>query len=208
MLKLKDGTIVPGATTILKLLDKPFLVKWANNLGKKNIDVTTYVNQTANLGKLIHSILESHLLKQEIDLSNYTDEEINLAELAFNRYMTWEMNHTLEDVKVEYELVSETYKYGGILDIYCKLDGEYTIIDIKTSKQVNVEQEIQVSSYEQLVRENNLKVDRLLIINLGKELNSQLEVVEIARDKSSKYFKFFKQLVDLYYTKKEIGWND
>ncbi len=207
-LRLSDGTLVPGSTTILKQLDKPFLVKWANKLGKEGKDVTEYVNNSAKLGTLIHSIVESHLLKQEIDVSNYTDDELTLAELAFGRYMAWENQHTIENVEVEKVLVSETYKYGGSIDIYCKLDGVYTVIDLKTSKSVSLDQEIQVSSYEQLVRENNLLVDRLLIVNLGKEATSKLNVVEIARDKSSKYFKLFKQLLDVYYTKKEIGWKD
>ena len=207
-LRLSDGTLVPGSTTILKQLDKPFLVKWANKLGKEGKDVTEYVNNSAKLGTLIHSIVESHLLKQEIDVSNYTDDELTLAELAFGRYMAWENQHTIENVEVEKVLVSETYKYGGSIDIYCKLDGVYTVIDLKTSKSVSLDQEIQVSSYEQLVRENNLLVDRLLIVNLGKEATSKLNVVEIARDKSSKYFKLFKHLLDVYYTKKEIGWKD
>ena len=207
-LRLSNGTPVPGSTTILKQLDKPFLVKWANKLGKEGKDVTEYVNNSAKLGTLIHSIVESHLLKQEIDVSNYTDDELTLAELAFGRYMAWENQHTIENVEVEKVLVSETYKYGGSIDIYCKLDGVYTVIDLKTSKSVSLDQEIQVSSYEQLVRENNLLVDRLLIVNLGKEATSKLNVVEIARDKSSKYFKLFKQLLDVYYTKKEIGWKD
>lgn len=207
-LRLSNGTPVPGSTTILKQLDKPFLVKWANKLGKEGKDVTEYVNNSARLGTLIHNIVESHLLKQEIDVSNYTDDELALAELAFGRYMAWENQHTIENVEVEKVLVSETYKYGGSIDIYCKLDGVYTVIDLKTSKSVSLDQEIQVSSYEQLVRENNLLVDRLLIVNLGKEATSKLNVVEIARDKSSKYFKLFKQLLDVYYTKKEIGWKD
>ena len=31
--KLADGTAVPGVTTVLSVLNKPALVKWANNLG-------------------------------------------------------------------------------------------------------------------------------------------------------------------------------
>ena len=29
---LQDGTLVPGSTTVTGLLNKPALVKWANNL--------------------------------------------------------------------------------------------------------------------------------------------------------------------------------
>ncbi len=208
VLKLKDGTKVPGATTILKLLDKPFLVKWANNLGKKGVDVTEYVTHSASVGDLIHTIIQSHLLHTEVDISKYDDYDLKTAEDAFYRYLEWENQHTIEDVEIEKRLVSETYRYGGFLDLYCKVDGKWTIIDIKTSKQINTEQKVQVSSYEQLVRENNLKVDRILIINTGKSPESKLQVEEIAMDKASKYFKCFKSLLDLYYVQKEIGWDE
>ena len=36
------GTRVPGATTIIGILDKPALIKWANNLGLAGIDSTKY----------------------------------------------------------------------------------------------------------------------------------------------------------------------
>lgn len=207
-MQLKDGTYAPGSTTILGQLDKPFLVKWANNLGKKGIDSTEYTNEKAKIGELIHRIIQSHLLHTELDVSNYTDEELVIAEKAFYRYLDWERQHIIEDIEVEKELVSETYKYGGLLDIYCKVDGLWTVIDIKTSKSINIEQEIQVASYEMLVRENNLKVEQLLIINPGKEDNSKLLTKEITFNDSIKYFKLFKSLIDVYYIKKEIGWKE
>lgn len=198
----------PGATTILKIVDKPFLVKWANKIGLQGIKVDEYVNEKAKVGELIHKIIQSRLLKQPLDVNGYSDEELRVAEKAFFRYVEWEKQHIIENVEIEKELFSDTYKYMGRLDVYCKLDGLWTIIDIKTSKSVNIEQEVQVSSYEQLVRENNLKVDRVMIINTGKEDNSNLQVVEVTQDKVSKYFKLFKLLVDVYYVKKEIGWKD
>lgn len=203
-LKLKDGTVVPGATTILKLLDKPFLVKWANKLGKQGIDVETYVNATAKTGELVHKIIESHLTKTPVELNDYSEEEIRLAELAFDRYMSWESQHILEEVEIEKEVVSEIYRYGGFIDIYCKLDGEYTVIDIKTSKLISDEQYLQISSYEQLLRENNYKVDKIMILNLGKLEDSVLQIGELSLGKASKYFKVFKTLVDVYYAKKEL----
>ena len=205
-LQLKNGTYVPGSTTILGLLDKPFLVPWANKLGKQQIDVQEYVDQAAKQGELIHLILDSHIMKEEIDLDKYSDEEIRIGEEAFNRYMEWERNHTIEFPEVEKELVSETYKYGGKLDFYCLLDGKWTIIDFKTSNKISIDQKIQVSSYENLVRENGLKVEQLLILNVGKTDGFKLQVEEIPFKDSTKYFKMFTKLIDVYYLKKELEW--
>lgn len=123
MLVLKDGTRVPGVTTITGQLDKPFLVKWANNLGKNGIDSEEVRNKKAKLGTMIHNIIESHLLKKELDISKYDNEELEIGDEAYLRYVSWEQNHKIECIETEKELVSETYKFGGILDVYCKLDG-------------------------------------------------------------------------------------
>lgn len=208
-LTLKNGRYVPGATTIVGQLDKPFLVTWANNLGLSGIDYEEFVDKKAKLGTLIHNIIQSHLMHTEIEIpQEISDDELALAEQAFYRYLGWENNHTISDVEIEKGLVSETYKYGGYLDIYCMVDGKWTIIDIKTSNEITVEQQIQVSSYEHLVRENNLPVDQLLIINTGKDTASQLQVMQIALDRASKYFKLFKALVDVYYIRKEVEKKD
>ena len=55
--------------------------------------------------------------------------------------------------------------------------------------------------------ENNLPVDNIMILNLGKEDNSKLQVKEISKGDMTKYFKMFTKLLDVYYTRKEIGWN-
>ena len=48
--KTKDGKRVPGVTTILGVINKPALVRWANNLGLQGIDSTNYVDATARCG--------------------------------------------------------------------------------------------------------------------------------------------------------------
>ena len=35
--KIEDGTIVPGVTTVVGILNKPALVPWANKLGLEGI---------------------------------------------------------------------------------------------------------------------------------------------------------------------------
>lgn len=64
---------------------------------------------------------------------------------------------------------------------------------------------LQVSAYDQLARENNLPVDMILILNVGKEENSKMEVCQVTNSEIAGYFKFFTKLLDLYYCKKEIG---
>lgn len=206
-LLLKDGTKVPGATTICGQLDKPYLVKWANNLGKQGIDVTTYTKGTATLGTLIHTIIESHITKTPVDLTDYKEDDIQNAEyFFFNNYMPWERQHNVELIFCEQMLVSEIYKYGGIIDCYCKLDGKYTVVDFKTSKDISNEHILQVSSYIQLLKENGYEVEQLLILNVKKEKGSPLEEKLLQVTEVDDYWNLFKILVDVYWAKKKLEW--
>ncbi|MBR3805105.1 MAG: hypothetical protein IKJ14_07150 [Clostridia bacterium] len=66
------GAVVPGATTITGLLNKPALVLWANRLGLEGIDSTKYVDKAAKIGTLIHYLVECHITKQTPDLTDFT----------------------------------------------------------------------------------------------------------------------------------------
>ena len=59
--KLANGKRVPGVTTVLGVINKPALVKWANNLGLQGIDSTTYVDETAKVGTLAHEMIQEYL---------------------------------------------------------------------------------------------------------------------------------------------------
>ena len=59
--KLANGKRVPGVTTVLGIINKPALVKWANNLGLQGIDSTTYVDGTAKIGTLAHEMIQEYL---------------------------------------------------------------------------------------------------------------------------------------------------
>lgn len=206
-LTVKDGTRVPGATTIAGLIDKPFLVKWANKLGKQGIDVTEYVNDQAKKGTLIHTIIESHITQESVDLSSYSEDEIDMASIVFySHYMEWEKLHKVEPIFVEKSLVSEEHKFGGIIDFYAKVDDVYTVIDFKTSKSINNEHLLQVSSYVQLLRENGYQVDKLLILDVKKDINTPLEEKSLTVEETLPYWEMFKHLVDVYWIKKELKW--
>lgn len=206
---LKDGTRVPGATTISGLLDKPFLVKWANKLGKQGIDVTEYTNDTARKGTLVHSIIESHNNHESIDLSAYADDEIKVAsDVFYQHYKKWEDMHQIEPIFSEHSLVSEEYRFGGILDFYAKLDEKYTVIDFKTSKSISKEHLLQVSSYVQLLKENNYPVEQLLILDVKRDTSTALEEKYLTVEETLPYWEIFKHLLSVYWLKKEIEWND
>lgn len=203
---LADGTLVPGATTVTGLLNKPALVKWANNLGLQGIDSTTYVDKAAKVGTLIHSLVECHITGKEVDYSDYTPLEIELAQNGFYKYLDWEKQHKVEPIFNEAKFVSEKYKYGGTLDFYCKVDGKYTLVDFKSGKGIFNEHFLQVSAYANLLKENKHRVDQIMILNIGRNEDEPFQHREIPPTTYKKYFDMFKALLKVYYIKKELEW--
>lgn len=203
---LADGTLVPGATTITGLLNKPALVKWANNLGLQGIDSTKYVDKAAAVGTLIHALVEAHITGKTADLSDNTPLEIEMAQVGFKKYLEWEKQHKVEPIFNEKGFVSEKYKYGGTLDFYCKIDGKYTLVDFKSGKGIFNEHFLQVSSYANLLTENKHKVEQIMILNIGRNEDEPFQHKEIPMPTVRKYFKMFKALLQVYYIKRDLEW--
>ena len=173
-----NGTLVPGVTTVTGLLNKPALVIWANRLGLEGINTNDYVDKAAKIGTLIHYLVECHITKKT-------------PELYGN----------------ELQLVSEKYKYGGSMDFYAKVDGELEILDFKSGKGIYDEHFLQVGGgYGQLAIENGKPFKRIRILNIGRNENEPFDEKVISLVQARKYFKIFKNLIDIYYLKKELGW--
>ena len=57
----KEGVEVASVTSILKVLNKPSLSKWANSLGWKRQNVDKVLMSSAEKGTIIHEAINSYL---------------------------------------------------------------------------------------------------------------------------------------------------
>ena len=202
---LADGTLVPGATTVTGLLNKPALVKWANNLGLQGID-SNRCRQSGERSELIHTLVECHITGKEVDCSDYT-----LSKSSWRR--TDSINTSIGRSSTRSSLSStrqssspEKYKYGGTLDFYCKVDGKYTLVDFKSGKGIFNEHFLQTSGYANLLREQKHKVEQIMILNIGRNEDEPFQTETIPLPTTEKkYFNMFKALLKVYYIKKELG---
>ncbi|MFA4972500.1 MAG: hypothetical protein WC683_07785 [bacterium] len=182
--RLKDGTRVPGCTTITGVMDKPALVKWANNLGLQGIDSSKYVDALANAGTLAHYLAEEMIAGEEADQS-YLDEfsavDHDRAETSLIKFLDWMKEHEIEVLGRELQLVSEKHRFGGTCDIYARIDGVPTLVDIKTCKALYGaadEKWSQLAGYHLLLEENGYEVAEDYILRIGR---SEDEGFEYAR---------------------------
>lgn len=202
--KTSDGKIVPGATTITGLLNKPYLIKWANNLGLEGIDSSTYTDEAAKTGTLAHALIQADLQGETLDMSQFSPVQVDLAENAVLSWYEWKKHHEVVPVHCEVPFVSDNMKYGGTVDCYCLLDGRPTLLDFKTGKAIYEEYFVQLAAYAELLREAGLPVDECRILRVGRDDTEGFE--ERSVTDMRKWFEVFRHLLEVYYLKKELGW--
>lgn len=202
--KTPDGTRVPGATTITGLLNKPYLVKWANNLGLEGIDSSKYTDEAAAVGTLAHEMVQANLQGQTVDTSMYSPLQVELAENAVLSFLEWKSRHSITPILCEAPMVSARLRYGGTVDCYCILDGVPTLLDFKTGKAIYEEHFVQTGAYAELLREAGHPVDRVQILRIGRDETEGFE--ERAITDTTDYFTIFTSLLNVYYTKRKLGW--
>jgi len=166
--KNSRGDIVPGVTTVLGVLNKPALVKWANNLGLQGIDSTKFVDEKASIGTLAHYLIMCHFEGVEPDVSDFTPNQIAQAKNSLLSFYQWEGLHSIRPVLVEAPLVSDEYGYGGTVDLYAEVDDKPTLIDFKTGKGIFPEMFYQLAAYNRLLDEKGYATKDALILRIGR----------------------------------------
>lgn len=167
---LADGTRVPGCTTVTGVLNKPALVRWANNLGLDGIDVSNYTDRLADAGTLVHHMILCDIQGQVPDLDAFAPQVVRLAENSFISYLAWRRAHTVEPIICEQPMVSETHRYGGTPDLYAKVDGVNALVDFKSGSGIYAEHFHQVAGgYLLLLEERGLPVERIVLLNIPRD---------------------------------------
>ena len=201
--RLADGTIVPGVTTILGVLNKPALVKWANNLGLQGIDSSAYVDETARIGTLAHEMVQEYLGGPEWDRSAYNHGQIDLAENAVLSFYEWERRNvsSFKTTFIEEQFVSETNRYGGTVDWYGELNGQLWLIDFKTCKALYPEHTYQTAAYRALLLERGYRVDGVRILRIGRSEDEGFDDKIIGREEIEDAYRVFESALNLYRAK-------
>jgi len=195
--KDSQGTRVPGVTTIIGQLNKPALIPWANKMGLQGIDTNRYVDNLAQAGTLAHHLILCHHKEEVPDMSDFTENQVDLAGNSLMSYQAWESQHTIEPLLIEVPLVSDTLKYGGTPDLYCNLDGVWTLLDFKTSKALYPEVMYQLAAYRNLIQDCGHRVDQCIALRIGREESEGFEVKPGLNMDAA--FGIFQSLLELYY---------
>ncbi len=182
---LVDGIQYPSVTTILKVVDKPALLKWAAKMGAKAVlsDPVLYDTPEAAAGAIYEMNkkdgqtatergTEAHKVAE-----NYAKAVVKGTADAFksdNPYFP-AVRSFFDTMKpeiyfIEVILVNTKEVYAGTADLIAKLGNRLFIIDWKTSKFVYDEMPLQVEAYR--------RCDMLIDSMTGERLVDQPQIAD------------------------------
>jgi len=198
---LKDGTLVPGVTTVLGKLSKPQLIHWAWTLGMEGVDYRTIRDAAADVGTVAHFMAECWINKRNPEFINYDPDLIAKGELSFRKFQRFWAESAFTLVRSEYQLVSEKHRYGGTLDVVAMDEqGDLIILDIKTSKAVYPDYHTQLAAYVNLWNENHENpIDRYYIVRIGKEDPEDFDIQEYSKSLIDLNFKRFQSVLEVHH---------
>jgi len=123
-----------------------------------------------NIGRAVHEWCEQAILwklgSAEIP-SMPTDEQ---AVNAINAFRDWVKQNEVEWLAAEQRVYSRTHKYAGTVDAVARVNGEFTVIDFKTSTRIYEEYYLQVAAYSKCVEDiYGEPVDAAYILRFDKD---------------------------------------
>lgn len=205
---LVDKLYQPGVTTILKMKDKstPLMI-WATRQMTARVEQLfegltalptkrelrsllksaeeTYrdvVQEAADIGSLVHRVLEQALLgnfsADQLPLTanlllapDLSSDMVDLANNAIAAGLVFFGQHTIKVLETEQPRWSPTWGYIGTGDVIADVDGVLTILDFKTSKAIYNEYFIQTAAYQMAYQEEHpeQQIQQRWIIGVGKD---------------------------------------
>lgn len=200
-----EGVEVPSVTTIMKVLNKPFIPLWANSLGWKRQSYTKVLEESAEKGTFVHELLHEYLFKEGKEFNISNPDTVNFIYENINAFKDFLKDHELKPIWGEKSFSTDTY--GGTVDLLCELDGKLTILDFKTSKKFYSSHFIQLGAYIQLLEKHDIFVEQVGICRIRDgEVNLKLKSIE----QMDEYIDLFNNLTNTFYMIYELNkeWGD
>ncbi len=220
-----NGETIPGATSVLSILNKPALMYWSANCASdywldgvkpgKALDEleinalyegakkahTQKKNDSATLGSFVHKFVEQHIKGENPEMP-VNDQMRGSAK----RFMSWVARHKVKFLSSEQPVFSKKYKYAGTADFICQIDGKLWLGDLKTSNALYPEYFAQVASYlvarvEEFPRE---RYHGAIIVRVGKD-DGDFELAEKTKKELIPYFDLFLNLLASYRSLSGLG---
>lgn len=161
-----DVTFYPSVTTVLGVYPKGHgYEEWLKQVG---FNASEIVRRAGEQGSNIHDAIEKFYKGQEVCWAQggeaiYTEEEWRMILRFFDFHS--EFVQSIE--AVEHNIVDDTLKIGGTMDLVCQINGERWLIDFKSGNAIYKTAYMQLACYADMWdRESKNKIDKVGIMHL------------------------------------------
>lgn len=135
-------------------------------------EMEEYLQETSAQGTRVHQASELLLNGESVPASQLlTTKEKRCVVSFIEWFRVWNPEEVKSEQVVAYILKrpeSLDLKFAGTLDILCKIDGVWCVIDIKTGRQSKINHGLQVRAYGEAVEQSmGIKVEKYFALYLG-----------------------------------------
>ena len=227
---LVGGKYVPSVTTILGVINKPALMPWAAAEGARwfkdnvlltddglefsgNMSIDGVYNgirsafrkkseAARGIGTIVHSWCEAAI---NFKMGNGDEPELPADEnavRAIEGFNKWVDDNAIEWISSEEKLYHREHNYAGTVDAVANINGEFCVVDFKTSTGIWDEYFLQCAAYAEAVRHvHGEAVEGAWILRFDKKTGE----FEAAKSKDiAADFKAFLGAQELHYRLKEL----
>lgn len=150
--------------------------------------------EAADIGTVCHAYAELHSLGKYADVETLVQsvkgvEKWPLIDACITKYLEWSNQNQGELVMAEGLIASPTYLYCGKFDRLDKINGKLRLRDYKTSKDIYLDQFIQLGAYAIAIKEwLGLDVEEFEVLRFGKD-DGAFQTLLINNPKEIQIFK-------------------
>lgn len=159
------GRYVPRVTEIIsKCSHEDSIVRWANKIGLHGEEYGKVMKGYCNYGTTVHKTVEMYLKTGKIDLKcpQYPIR-------GFEKWWAFLKNNSDELIVKGQEFPLTCPWFGGTADLLLYIDGEYILVDFKTSNRISYKYSLQLAAYAYMLKYNKIcDVDRIMVLKLSK----------------------------------------
>lgn len=189
--RLKDGTPVPRVSEVLDEIQGPDdvngIADFAVAMNSQGKSWRHALDNYAEVGTQVHSFAETGFAAAlsgqvaeppqewwaQVHPANQRMVWMGISSLS--AWVTAASSRGLRVLAVEAEWVSERHGFGGTCDLLCELDGQITVIDLKTSSKSSFGKKkakrfsTQLAAYMALASEcSDVTPERAMVVRLNK----------------------------------------
>jgi len=158
-----------SSTWISSYVPSKQLAVWMAKTGFDEAEVIK--KEAGEKGSRVHKGLEILIGEGEVFHNDcFSDGEGNTKEITAEEYeaimsfWSWANEVKPKFLASEKTIFNEKYQYAGTLDCMAEIDGQIYLIDFKTSANIYLSHEVQVSSY---FHADDIKADKMAILQVG-----------------------------------------